>query len=109
MSKINRMFNDGNRLKIALAAGAVILVVGFLFQWYPINHINGLKTSLKQPNLMIEEIWKLQGSFDWWSTQQITVFQPVSLLLYALGGILLVYSMINVLLGTSHLRIYLSH
>ena len=79
-----------------LAAGLAVLIAGLILQWYPSYVISGLNDSLKQPNLPIEEIWRLQGSLGWWNASKVTIFQPLSILLSAAGIILLVYFVIYI-------------
>jgi len=89
------MFKNGNRFKILFAIGAVILVVGiYIVQWYPTSIIDGLKERLKQTDISTDERNKLQGTLSSWNVWQITTFQPLSSLLFAVGIIVLVYSII---------------
>ena len=88
------LFKNGNRFKVVIAVGIVTLAVGFFLQWYPTYVISGLTASLKQSNLQIEDIWRIQGSLVWWNTSFTTIFQPVSLLLFAAGMILVGYYII---------------
>jgi len=88
------MFQNGNRFKILFAIGAVILVIGLIVQWYPASIIGGLEERLKQTGLTSDERDKLQGALNSWRIWQITTFQPLSSLLFAVGIIILVYSVI---------------
>jgi uncharacterized membrane protein YtjA (UPF0391 family) len=88
------MFQNGSRFKILFAIGAVILVIGLVLQWYPTSIIEGLQERLKQTGLAQDERDKLQGSLNSWKIWQITTFQPLSSLLFAIGIIILVYSVI---------------
>jgi len=89
------MFKNGNRFKIFFAIGAVILIVGLVVQWYPTSIIDGLKERLNQTNISADEINKIQGELSSWDIWQITTFQPLSSLLFAVGIIILVYSVIQ--------------
>jgi hypothetical protein len=88
------MFQNGNRFKILFAIGAVILVIGLIVQWYPTSIIEGLQERLGQTGLAQDERDKLQGALNSWKIWQITTFQPLSSLLFAVGIIVLVYSLI---------------
>ena len=88
------MFKNGNRFKILFAIGAVILIVGLVVQWYPTSIIDGMKERLKQTDVSTDERGKLQGALSSWNIWQITLFQPLSSLLFAVGIIILVYSII---------------
>jgi ABC-type phosphate transport system permease subunit len=92
--KLDSMFQDGNRFKILFAIGAVILVIGLVVRWYPSSIIEGLQTRLGQTGLAQDERDKLQGTLNSWQIWQITTFQPLSSLLFAVGIIILVYSVI---------------
>ncbi len=93
--KLDFMFHNGNRFKIYFTIGAVILVVGLIVQWYPASIIGGLEERLSQTNLTQDERNKLQGALNSWRIWQITTFQPLSSLLFAIGIIILVYSIIH--------------
>jgi hypothetical protein len=89
------MFQNGSRFRILFAIGAVILVIGLIVQWYPSSIIGGLEERLKQTGLTQDEKDKLQGALNSWRIWQITTFQPLSSLLFAVGVIILVYSIIH--------------
>jgi len=89
------MFQNGNRFKILFAIGAVILVIGFIVQWYPSSIIDGMKERLKQSDVTTDERAKLNGALDSWNIWQITTFQPLSSILVAAAIIILVYSIIS--------------
>jgi hypothetical protein len=89
------MFKNGSRFKIFFAIGAVILVVGLVVQWYPTSIIDGMKERLKQTDVTADERGKLTGALASWSVWQITTFQPLSSLLFAVGIIILIYSVIH--------------
>lgn len=95
-NKLGIMFKSENKFKVFFAIGAVTLLACLLTQWYPTSVINGLNESLKQPNLPIEETWKLQGSLAWWNNSFITIFQPVSTFLFVASILLSGYSIIQI-------------
>ena len=86
------MFKNGRRFKLWFAIGAVILVVGFVLQWYPASVVGGLEERMSESDLSLDEFSKLEGARNSWRVWQITTFQPVSNVLIAVGIILLVYS-----------------
>jgi len=88
------MFKNGNRFKILFAIGAAILIVGLIVQWYPTSIISGMQERLRQSDVSQDERGKLTGSLASWNIWQITLFQPLSSLLFAVGIIILVYSII---------------
>ena len=89
------MFHNGSKFKILFTIGAVILIVGLIVQWYPASIIGGLEERLNQTGLTQDERDKLQGALNSWRIWQITTFQPLSSLLFAIGIIILVYSVIH--------------
>jgi hypothetical protein len=88
------MFKNGNRFKILFAIGTAILIAGLIVNWYPTSIINGMKERLKQTDVSTDERDKLEGALASWDIWQITLFQPLSSLLLAVGIITMVYSVI---------------
>ena len=76
-------------------AGAVILIIGLILQWYPTSIIGGMQERLKQSDVSTDERSKLVGALASWSIWQITLFQPLSSLLFAVGIIIMVYAVIS--------------
>ncbi|MGB9713885.1 MAG: hypothetical protein ACPLZC_02770 [Candidatus Bathyarchaeales archaeon] len=87
------MFQNGNRFKILFATGAVLLIVGLVLQWYPASVIDGLEERLGQTS-SVDERNKLQGALSSWRIWQITTFQPLSSIIFAVSIIILIYSVI---------------
>jgi len=89
------MFHNGRRFTVLFIIGAVILVTGLIVQWYPNSIVDGMKERLKQSDVTVDERNQLQGALASWSVWQITLFHPLSSLLFAVGIIILVYSVIQ--------------
>jgi len=89
------MSQQNNRFKILFFVGAVILVIGLIFQWYPTSVIEGLTQRLKESNLSQDEINKLQGALNSWKVWQLTTFQPLSSILFSVGIIIIVYAVVS--------------
>ncbi|MGQ9624735.1 MAG: hypothetical protein ACUVUF_03490 [Candidatus Bathycorpusculaceae bacterium] len=87
------MFQNGSRFKTLFATGTVILIIGLVLQWYPASVIEGLEERLGQAS-SIDERNKLQGALSSWRIWQITTFQPLSSILFAVSIIILIYSVI---------------
>jgi hypothetical protein len=83
------------RFTVLFSVGAIILILGFLFQWYPSSVIGGLQERLKETGLSADERNKLEGALNSWKVWQITTFQPLSSILLAVGIIIIVYSIIS--------------
>jgi hypothetical protein len=91
------MFHNGRHFAVFFAIGATILIIGLVLQWYPTAVLNGINTRLNQLPMNStnqDEINKLQGQKSSWDVWQITTFQPLSSILFAVGIIILVYSVI---------------
>jgi hypothetical protein len=69
--------------------------MGLVLQWYPTSIVDGMKERLKQTDVTADERNKLTGTLASWSIYQITLFQPLSSLFFAVGLIILVYSIIH--------------
>jgi len=80
---------------IYFAIGAAILIVGLALRYYPNGIIDGLEESLNDPNLSPDERNKIEGALNSWKVHQVTTFQPLSSILYAIGIIIIVYSVIS--------------
>lgn len=72
---------------LGFSIGIIILVGSVFLRWYAILLINGLNENLSQPNLPLTEIWRLQGSLDWWNSIW-RIVQPVSIILTITGVVL---------------------
>ena len=77
------------------AIGAAILIVGLVLQWYPNSIIDGLEERLNDQTLPQDERNKLQGALNSWKIHSITTFQPLSSILFAVGIIIIIYSVIS--------------
>lgn len=86
-----------NEFQVFFASSVVTFLVFLIVQWYPTYVINGLNESFRQPNLPIEEIWRIQGVLEWWNFALITIVKPVSTLLFATSMILAGYFTIHIL------------
>jgi hypothetical protein len=93
--EVEYMFHNGRRFTIFFAIGAIILIIGLVLQWYPTSIVDGLKTRLTQSGISQDEITKIQGEISSWDIWQITTFQPLSSLLFAVGIIVIVYSVVQ--------------
>jgi hypothetical protein len=89
------------RFSVIFGVGAAILVIGFALQLYPTSVIDGLKNRLKDSTLSSDERSKLEGALNSWNVWQITTFQPLSSLLFAVGIIIIVYSVISGAFGVA--------
>lgn len=84
MRKVSRFF----------VVGAILVVVGYLIQWYPNTVIAGLEDRLENPELPQGRRSDLLYTIDWWETQRITIFSPVAMVLMIIGLLVVVYAVI---------------
>jgi hypothetical protein len=89
------MSTDKKRFTVLFEVGAILVIIGLLFHWYPTYVVGGLQAQLDQPGLPIDETNKLQGALNSWVVWQITTFEPLSSVILAVGIIFLVYSVIS--------------
>lgn len=86
---------EKSRFKILFAIGSVILIIGLVVYWYPMSVIDGLEQNLKEPGLSLDERNKFEGALGSWKILQITIFSLTSSILFAVGIIIIVYSVIS--------------
>jgi len=89
------MSGISSHFKILFIVGAIILIVGFIFQWYPSSVIGGLEERLDNSGLSADERSKLSGALHSWRVWQITTFSPISNILIAVGIIVIIYAVIS--------------
>lgn len=95
------MLQKKNQFTILFAIGAVILVLGLFFSWYPNSVISGMNEIKQQGGLSPTEQNKYDealGSLNIW---QITVFNPASSVLSVIGLIIIVYAVIQKIFALS--------
>jgi hypothetical protein len=83
--------------KTWFAAGAVILLIGLVLQWYPSSVIGGMRERLTQSDVTSAERAATQEDLNSWKIQQITLLQPASLGFVAGGILMLIYSVLSAL------------
>ncbi len=74
--------------------GAILVVVGYLIQWYPNMVIAGLEDRLENPELPQGRRSDLLYTIDWWETQRITIFSPVATILMISGLLVVLYAIV---------------
>jgi len=91
------MSQDWQTYKKWFLIGAIVLLLGLVFQWYPASFISGMRERLTQPNLTTDERTAIQGNLNSWVIWQVGTFQPLSLTLFTAGILILVYSVLTAL------------
>jgi hypothetical protein len=83
-------------MKIAespIIGGIIALAIAIILSWFPTWNINNIQAQINSGDLSIPA-YKLTESLQYWQIANITVFQPVSMLLYTVAIILLVAGVI---------------
>lgn len=88
------MFQNKNLFTIIFATGAVVLIVGLIFSYYPNSVIAGMQANLRS-SLSQQDQWMYQGALNWWQIEQLTVYQPISYLLLISGIIVMIYAVLS--------------
>ncbi|RLI45320.1 hypothetical protein DRO69_05570 [Candidatus Bathyarchaeota archaeon] len=82
MRKISKFF----------AFGAILLITGYLIQWYPNTVIVGLEHRLENSDLPQDKRSDLLYTIDWWETQRIIIFNPLAIVLMIIGILVIIYA-----------------
>ncbi len=90
MGKLQTLFRK-NRFALFFWVGAVLLVLGSGIWWYTDSVIRGHEQILNG-NLTPQEQARVSGSLTWWKITQITLYNPISLILITIGILCMVYA-----------------
>ena len=75
---------------------SILLFSGVLLQWYVAGRIDGLEYMLGLNGLTEYDKGMLQGSVDWWIINRLSLFDPISYLLIAVGIITYLFSGLSI-------------
>lgn len=89
------MFQNRNLFTVIFATGAIVLIIGLIFSYYPNSVIAGMQGHMYSSSLSQQEQWMYQGSLNWWQIEQLTVYQPISYLLLISGIIIMIYAVLS--------------
>ncbi|MGQ9507018.1 MAG: hypothetical protein ACUVTB_04050 [Candidatus Bathycorpusculaceae bacterium] len=91
------IFVKKNRVSAAFWLGAVLILAGIVVSLYVDSVIKVHEEKLFSPfsDLTQEERWALEGSYQWWRMARITFYYPLSIILIAVGLVVLSYSFIS--------------
>ncbi len=79
---------------LVFASGAALVVLGLVCSYYPSSVIAGLEGLLRGSLSQVDR-WMYEGSLSWWQVERLTVYQPISYLLMACGGLVIVYAVLS--------------
>jgi hypothetical protein len=78
-----------NRSKTALLTAVFLITIGVTLALTATAVINGFEQQLNNPDIALEETWRIEGALQWWRTTNATIFQPLTPILTTLSiGIL---------------------
>jgi hypothetical protein len=72
-------------IAIILSAGVALIVAGESLYWYTNAIIDSLELKLSQVGLSQNNYYALQGSLNWWRTQEASSYEPISFFLIIAG------------------------
>lgn len=92
-----KIFVKKNKIAVSFWLGAVLILAGIIVSLYVDSVIKVHEEKLFSPfsNLTQEEKWALEGSYVWWRMARITFYYPLSIILIAVGLVVLSYSFIS--------------
>jgi hypothetical protein len=89
-----RIFIKRNRIAMSFWIGAILILTGITLSLYVSSVIRMLEEKLFFEDLSAEEQWAYEGSYQWWRMARITTYDPLSIILIAVGLVALTYSFI---------------
>jgi hypothetical protein len=91
------MSRNGQTYKLWFLIGATVLLIGLVLQWYPTAFINGATDRLARSNLTTDQRTAIQDDINTWTIWQDSTFQPLSLIFFTAGILILIYSILSAL------------
>lgn len=74
-----------NRSKMALLTAVFLITIGVTLALTANAVINGFEQQLNNPDIALEDIWRIEGALQWWRTTNATIFQPLTPILTTLS------------------------
>jgi len=89
-----KTFIQRNKAVVFFWIGAILILTGIGISVYVDSVIKSHVEKLYSPysNLTQQEIWDLEGSLEWWRMERIKMYDPLSIMLIAVGLVVLTYS-----------------
>lgn len=109
MSKL-KVFIQRNKIAASFWIGAILILIGIGLSVYVDSVIKSLEEKLYSPflDLTQQEIWDLEGSYEWWRMARITTYDPISIMLIAVGLVVLTHSFLSAVRRTGRMKPSLS-
>ena len=83
--------------KLPIIGGIITLAIALILTWFPTFAMNQIKLSIANSQNLEIPTYKLQESPQFWEIANLTIFQPLSLLLFIIAAILLIYGIMRTL------------
>jgi len=91
MSKL-KVFIKRNKIAASFWIGAILILTGIGISVYVDSVIKSHEEKLFLWNLTQEERLRYEGSLEWWRMAKITTYDPLSIILIAVGLVVITYS-----------------
>lgn len=80
--------------------GSIFIILG-VATWGYGHYVTATLENSLNANMTHEEKWIISGSLQWWKIAQITVLNPLSVVLICIGIIFIVYWIVQLALPTT--------
>ena len=88
-----KIFVQRNKMAASFWIGAILILAGIIISVYVDSVIKTHEEKLFFWDLPEgPEKWAIEGSWEWWRMAKITIYDPMSIILIAVGLIALIYS-----------------
>jgi hypothetical protein len=92
MAKL-KIFVQKSKIAASFWIGAILILTGIIISVYVDSVIKVHEEKLFFWNLPDgPEKWAIEGSWEWWRMAKITIYDPISIIIIAIGLIALIYS-----------------
>jgi len=103
MSKLKNLVKR-SQFKVMVGAGVLLLIVGVGLWLYTSSVIEGHERLLDTQNLTQEEVWRYEGSLQWWRTAYTTTFYPAAVVSIAMGLMVTLCPILWAIVQQTHAR-----
>ena len=83
------------RFNTIFVLGAIVLIGGFMLQWWPESTISVMERRLTDPNISLERRNELEGTLFAWEMWDLTTFNPLSITLIVVAIIFMLYAILD--------------
>lgn len=94
MSRLKTLIKRKRALTVVFLAGVSLLIIGIALWLYTDSVVQSHEQLLNHSNLTQQEIWRLEGSLQWWKTAKKTTYDPLAIILITIGVCAIEYPVI---------------